>query len=131
MPVSRCSAHGLVSPRRAAKADQRASSVFAADDRRQAMARIVRRVCARFEAVEHVDLRLRQEPARRDPLAQMGDEKDARARLPERRRGLGEADPVGVGLDDGGASPRRGQAGELAPVVGQSAEIDREPPRRA
>ena len=131
MPVSRWSAHGLVSPSRAREGGPALEVVFRSDDRRQAMTHIIRRVCARFEAVEHVDLSLRQSPARRDPLAQMGDEKDARARIPQRRRGLGEADPVGVSLDDGCASPRRRQAGELAPVVGQSAEIDRKPPRRA
>ena len=41
--------------------------------------------------------------ARRDSLAQMGDEEDARPGGPERRRGFGDAGPVGVGLDDGGA----------------------------
>ena len=105
--------------------------LLAADDRREAVARIVRRFRSALEAVEHVDRRLGgQEPARRDPLAQMGDEEDARAGRPQRRRGLGEADPVSVGLDDGGAPPGRGAAGELAPVVGQRAKVDREPPRR-
>ena len=43
--------------------------LFAPDDRREPVLRIIRRVRAGFEAVEHVDRRLGQEAARRDPLA--------------------------------------------------------------
>ena len=85
--------------------------LFAADHGRQAMLGIVRRIGPALEAVEHIDLSLfRQRPPRRDPLIEMGDKEDARARGPERRRGFGDADPVSIGLDDGGASPRRGAA---------------------
>ena len=49
----------------------------------------------------------RQHAPRRDPLVEVGDEEDARARVPERRRRFGDADPVSIGLDDGGAAPGR------------------------
>src|SRR5271154_767844 len=57
--------------------------LFAADDWREAELRIIRRVRSGFEAVEHIDRSLWQESARRDPLAQMGDEKDPRACVPQ------------------------------------------------
>ena len=95
------------------------------------MARVIRRVCSGFEAVEHVDRGLWQDQARRDPLAPMGDEENARASRPQRRRSFGEADPVGVGLDDGRAPSRRGAGRKCAPIVGERAKIDREAPRSA
>ena len=99
--------------------------LFAADHRRQSMLGIVRRIGPTFEAVEHVDLSLRREnPPRRDPLVQVGDEEDARPRAPQRRRRFGEADPVSIGLDDGGATPRRRAPREFAPIVGKRAEVD-------
>ena len=61
----------------------------------------------------------------------MGDEEDARARGPQRRRSFGDAGPVSIGLDDGGATPRRRAARKVAPVVGQRAEVDPQAPRRA
>ena len=57
--------------------------LFAADRGREPMLDIVPRVGAALEAVEHIDPRLsRQRPPRRDPLAEMGDKEDARARGP-------------------------------------------------
>ena len=96
--------------------------LFAADRGREPMLDIVRRLGPALEAVEHIDLRLRrQRPPRRDPLIEMGDEEDPRPRGPQRGRSFGEADPVSIGLDDGGATPRRGAARELAPIVGERA----------
>ena len=61
--------------------------LLAADHRRQSMLGVVRRIGPALEAVQHIDPSFRrQNPARRDPLIQVGDEEDARARLPERRR---------------------------------------------
>ena len=106
--------------------------LFAADCGREAMLGIVGRIGPALEAIEHIDRGLRrQRPPRRDPLVEMGDEEDARARGPQRRRGFGDADPVSIGLDDGGATPGRGAARKVAPVVGERAEVDRETPRRA
>ena len=110
MPVSRCKARGRGPAAPRGERGPARKLLFAADDRREAMVRIIRRVCTGFEAVEHVDRGLRQDLARRDPLAQMGDEENARAGRPERRRSLGEADPIGVGLDDGRAPSGRGAA---------------------
>ena len=60
----------------------------------------------------------------------MCDEEHARPGRPQRRRGLGEADPISIGLDDRGSAPGRGAAGERAPIVGKRAEVDREASRR-
>ena len=105
--------------------------LFAADRGREAMLDIVRRIGPALEAVEHIDRGLRRQHApRRDPFAEMGDEEDARARGPQRRRSFGDADPVSIGLDDGGATPRRRAARKVAPVVGQRGKVDPQAPRR-
>ena len=63
--------------------------LFAADHGRKAMLDIVGRIGPALEAVEHIDRGLRRQDApRRDPFAEMGDEEDARAGGPERRRGF-------------------------------------------
>src|SRR3984957_487162 len=106
--------------------------LFAADCGREAILDIVARIGPALEAVEHIDSRLRrQRPPRGDPLAEMGDKEDPRARGPKRRRRLGDPDPVSGGLDDGAATPGRGPARKIAPVVRQRGEVDRETPRRA
>jgi hypothetical protein len=61
--------------------------LFAADCGREAMLNIVCRIGPALEAVEHIDRGLRRQHApRRDPFAEMGDEENARARGPQRRR---------------------------------------------
>ena len=53
--------------------------VLGADHRRKAMLGIVRRIGPALEAVQHIDRgAVRQDAARCDSLAQMGDEEDAR-----------------------------------------------------
>ncbi len=132
MPVSRWKAQGRGRATSGGEGGPALKLRFAADRRREPMLDIVRRLGPALEAVEHIDPGLlRQRPPRRDPLAEMGDKEDARARGPKRRRRLGDADPVSIGLDDGGATPGRGAARKIAPVVGQRAEVDRETPRRA
>ena len=104
--------------------------VLAADHRRKAMLRVVRRIGPALEAVQHIDRgAVRQDAARRNPFAQMGDEEDARPGGPQRGRRLGDAGPVSIGLDDGRAAPRRDAARQLAPVVAKRAKVDHEPPR--
>ena len=106
--------------------------LFTADRRGEPIRCIIRWLGAALEAIEHIDLSLRrQRLPRRDPLTEMGDKKNARARSPQRRRGFGNADPVSISLDDGGAAPRRRATCERAPVVGQRAKVDREASRRA
>ncbi len=61
----------------------------------------------------------------------MGHEKDPSPGRPQRRRGLGEADPIGVSLDDGCALSRRGAGRKRAPIVCERAKVDREAPRGA
>ena len=104
--------------------------LFAADRGREAMLDIVLWIGPALEAVEHIDPSLRrQRPPRRDPLAEMGDEEDARP-APIAPARLRDADPVSVGLDDGGAAPGRGGA-QVAPIVGQRGKVDPKAPRRA
>ena len=92
---------------------------FVADRGREPMLGIVGRLSPALEAIEHIDLRLfRQRLTRRDPLVEMGDKEDPCARSPQRRRSLGDAGPVGVGFDHGGAAPRRRASREVAPIVG-------------
>ncbi len=92
----------------------------------------VGRVRARLEPVQQVNLRLRrQEAARRNPFAEMGDEESSRAGAPEGRRGPVEADPVGVRLDHRGASAGSGELRKRAPVVGERGEIDGQKTGRA
>src|ERR1700733_94986 len=106
--------------------------LFATDHGREAMLCIVRWVGPALEAVEHVDRRFRrQRLARREPLIEVGDEEDARARGPQRRRSFGEPDPVSIGLDDGGATPRRRATRQFAPVVSKRAKVDPKTHRRA
>ena len=73
---------------------------------------------------QHVDFRLAQGGAQRQPLVDRGGEEDPAARGPQRPRYLDHAQPIGVGLDrrgaDGGAQPRLQQA----VVVDDGAEID-------
>ena len=127
MPVSRWIAQGLVRSATRGEGGPALELLFAADRGRESMLGIVGRIGPALEAVEHIDRGLRrQRPPRRDPLVEMGDEEDARARGPQRRRGFGDADPVSVGLDDGGATSGRGAARKVAPIVGERAEVDRE-----
>ena len=132
MPVSRWSARWTGPAATGGEGGPALELLFAADCGREAMLDIVCRIGPALEAVEHIDRGLRrQRPPRRDPLVEMGDEENARARGPQRRRGFGDADPVSVGLDDGGATPRRGAARKVAPIVGERAKVDRETPRSA
>ena len=101
MPVSKCSAKGR-------ERSQRASSAPRADHRRQARGGVVADLGAGLEAVEHIDPRVVSERrARPRALADMGDEEDAAAGAPQSGRGVLDADPVGVGLDDGAAGGGR------------------------
>ena len=132
MPVSRWIAQGTDPIPTRGEGGPARELLFAADRGREAMLGIVRRIGPALEAVEHIDRGLRrQHPPRRDPFAEMGDEEDARARGPQRRRGFGDAGPVSIGLDDGGATAGGGAARKVAPVVGQRAKVDPKPHRRA
>ena len=83
MPVSRWIAQGLVRSATRGEDGPALKLLFAADRGREPMLDIVRRLGPALEAIEHVDLRLsRKRPPRRDPLIEMGDEEDARARGP-------------------------------------------------
>ena len=125
MPVSRCRAQALGRPRFSAASDQRSSSSFASDHGFQPVLGIVRQVGAAFQSIEDVDLRLvGQKGARGKPLAEMGDEEDAGARGPQRRRRPFDSSSIGVCLHHGRTTPGRGAIRELAPVVRQRVEID-------
>ena len=131
MPVSRWSAEGDVSAAARRMAGPALELPNAADHRPQAVLDVAGRTGAALEAVEDIDDRvLGQDAPRGDALGQLGDEEDARAGRPERRRRPVEADPIGVRLDDGARASGRGKRREPAPIAGKRAEIDCQASRR-
>ena len=103
----------------------------AADGGLEVICRIVVRIGVLFQAVEDIDDRFSwQDAPGGEAFAELGDEKDPGAGGPQRRAGLAEANPVGVGLDDGPCATGRGPAREPQPVLGKRFEIDRQAARR-
>jgi hypothetical protein len=78
------------------------------------------------QPVQHVDVGVAQDRAQRDRLARLGDE-EAAAAFARKPAGDGrEAQPVGIGLDDGGAFGAAGPVAQQPPVGGDRVEIDRQ-----
>ncbi len=89
--------------------------------------RAIGREIARREAVQHEDLAIRQGRAGADPSERWRHEEGAAARAMQRRRSLLDPQAIGIRLDDRARDARRIERVELAPVLGERAEIDREP----